>query len=243
MHATSQPGDRSPKQVNTPSSTVQLKPGCDSSGTTFPAQVKGKKRDRADPGADSVKRERSSRANDEDYVQFKPGINLKAEIARITEKGGVTDVDGVEKLIQLMQSERMERNEDLLSRSMLAGVMAATDKVECLNRFVQLRGVLVFDEWIQEIHKGKIGDGNNLKDSDKSVEEFVLVLLRALDKLPVDLHALQTCNIGRSVNHLRSHKNLEVQRKARSLVDTWKKRVEAEMNSIDTKSGSAHAVW
>ncbi|KZV52117.1 hypothetical protein F511_07072 [Dorcoceras hygrometricum] len=245
MHATLQPGDRSPKQVNTPSSTVQLKPGCDSSqnsGTTFPAQVKGKKRDRADHGADSVKRERSSRANDEDYVQFKPGINLKAEIARITEKGGVTDADGVEKLIQLMQSERMERNKDLLSRSILAGVMAATDKVECLNRFVQLRGLPVLDEWLQEIHKGKIGDGNNLKDSDKSVEEFVLVLLRALDKLPVDLHALQTCNIGRSVNHLRSHKNLEIQRKARSLVDTWKKRVEAEMNSIDTKSGSAHAV-
>ncbi|XP_073273058.1 uncharacterized protein [Primulina huaijiensis] len=248
MHATLQPGDRSPKQVNTPSSTVQLKPGCDSgqnSGTTFPAQVKVKKRDRTDHGADSVKRERSSRANDEDFVQFKPGINFKAEIARITEKGGVTDVDGVEKLIQLMQSDRMERNRDLLSRSMLAGVMAATDKVECLNRFVQLRGLPVLDEWLQEIHKGKIGDGNNLKDGDKSVEEFVLVLLRALDKLPVDLHALQTCNIGRSVNHLRSHKNLEIQRKARSLVDTWKKRVEAEMNSIDTKSGSAQdiSVW
>ncbi|XP_073139271.1 uncharacterized protein [Henckelia pumila] len=245
MHATLQPDDRSPKQVNTPSSTVQLKPGCDSgqnSGTTFPAQVKGKKRDRADHGADSAKRERSSRANDEDYVQFKPGINLKAEITRITDKGGVTDVDGVEKLIQLMQSDRMERNRDLLSRSMLAGVMAATDTVECLNRFVQLRGLPVLDEWLQEIHKGKIGDGNNLKDSDKSVEEFVLVLLRALDKLPVDLHALQTCNIGRSVNHLRSHKNLEIQRKARSLVDTWKKRVEAEMNSIDTKSGSAQAI-
>ncbi|XP_075514062.1 uncharacterized protein LOC142549143 [Primulina tabacum] len=245
MHATLQPGDRSPKEVNTPSSTVQLKSGCDSgqnSETTFSAQVKGKKRDRADHGADSVRRERSSRANDEDYIQLKPGINLKSEIARLTEKGGVTDVDGVEKLIQLMQSDRMEINRDLLCRSMLAGVMAATDKVECLDRFVQLRGLPVLDEWLQEIHKGKIGDGSNLKDSDRSVEEFVLVLLRALDKLPVDLHALQTCNIGRSVNHLRSHKNLEIQKKARSLVDMWKKRVEAEMNSIDTKSGSAQAI-
>lgn len=41
------------------------------------------------------------------------------------------------------------------------------------------------------------------------------------------------------MNHLRTHKNLEIQKKARSLVDTWKKRVEAEMNA---KSGSNQAV-
>ncbi|KAG2411243.1 hypothetical protein I3760_Q018200 [Carya illinoinensis] len=80
------------------------------------------------------------------------------------------------------------------------------------------------------------------KDGDKSVEEFLLVLLRALDKLPVNLQALQMCNIGKSVNHLRTHKNLEIQKKARSLVDTWKKRVEAEMNINDSRSGSNQPV-
>ncbi|KZV39693.1 hypothetical protein F511_22718 [Dorcoceras hygrometricum] len=248
MHGTLQPGDRSPKQVNSPSSTALLKPGCDSgqnSGTSIPSQVKGKKRERGDHGTEPIKRERSFRLDDCESIQCKPGTNLKPDIARITEKGGVTNLDGVEKLIQLMQSSRTDRNRDLLGRSMLAGVVAATDKVDCLEGFVQLRGLPVLDEWLQDIHKGKIGDGYSLKDGDKSVEEFLLVLLRALDKLPVNLHALQMCNIGKSVNHLRSHKNLEVQRKARSLVDTWKKRVEAEMNSIDTKSGSAHtiSVW
>ncbi|KAG2293332.1 hypothetical protein Bca52824_040001 [Brassica carinata] len=92
-----------------------------------------------------------------------------------------------------------------------------------------------FDEWLQEIHKGKIGDASSPKDNDRSVDDFLLILLRALDKLPVNLNALQTCNIGKSVNHLRSHKNSEIGKKARSLVDTWKKRVEAEM---DAKSGS-----
>ncbi|XP_073036363.1 uncharacterized protein [Primulina eburnea] len=245
MHGTLQPGDRSPKQVNSPSSTAQLKPGCDSgqnSGTFIPSQVKGKKRERGDHVTDPVKRERSLRLDENESVQCKPGTNLKSEIARITEKGGVTNLDGVEKLIQLMQSSRMDRSRDLLGRTMLAGVVAATDKADCLDGFVQLRGLPVLDEWLQDIHKGKIGDGYNLKDGDKSVEEFLLVLLRALDKLPVNLHALQMCYIGKSVNHLRSHKNLEIQRKARSLVDTWKKRVEAEMNSIDTKSGSAQSI-
>ncbi|KAK8972132.1 hypothetical protein V6N11_000598 [Hibiscus sabdariffa] len=36
-----------------------------------------------------------------------------------------------------------------------------------------------------------------------------------------------------------SHKNIEIQKKARNLVDTWKKRVKDEM---DAKSGSSHVV-
>ncbi|KAK6153324.1 hypothetical protein DH2020_012963 [Rehmannia glutinosa] len=245
MHVTLQPDGRSPKQANGPTSTSQLKPASDSgqnSGSSFPSQAKGKKRERGDHGADPVKRERSSRLDDGDSVQCKTESNLKYEITRITENGGIADLEGVEKLVQLMQPDRRERKMDLVSRSMLASVMASTDKVDCLNRFVQLRGLPVLDEWLQDIHKGKIGDGNNIKDGDKSVEEFLLVLLRALDKLPVNLQALQMCNIGRSVNHLRSHKNIDIQRKARTLVDTWKKRVEAEMMSIDEKSGSTQAL-
>ena len=119
---------------------------------------------------------------------------------------------------------------------------AANENFDCLTRFVQLRGLPVLDEWLQDVHKGRIGESSNTKDGDKSVEEFLFVLLRALDKLPVNLQALQMCHIGRSVNHLRQHKNTEIQRKARSLVDTWKKRVEAEMNIIDAKSGSNQAV-
>ncbi|XVF12130.1 hypothetical protein REPUB_Repub08aG0088100 [Reevesia pubescens] len=241
MHATVQPGGRSPKPMNGPTSTSQLKPGSDSlqnSASSFPSQGKGKKRERGDQGSEPVKRERTSKNDDGDSGHGRPEINLKSEIAKITEKGGLEDSEGVEKLVQLMVHERNEKKIDLVSRSMLAGVIAATDKFDCLSRFVQLRGLPVFDEWLQEVHKGKIGDGNGSKD-DRSVDDFLLTLLRALDKLPVNLTALQMCNIGKSVNHLRSHKNIEIQKKARSLVDTWKKRVEAEM---DAKSGSNQAV-
>ncbi|XVE57098.1 hypothetical protein DITRI_Ditri04bG0064500 [Diplodiscus trichospermus] len=241
MHATVQPGGRSPKPMNGPSSTSQMKPGSDSvqnSASSFPSQGKGKKRERGDQGCEPVKRERSSRIDDGDSGHGRPEINLKSEIAKITEKGGLEDSEGVEKLVQLMVPERNDKKIDLVSRSMLAGVIAATDKFDCLSRFVQLRGLPVFDEWLQEVHKGKIGDGSGSKD-DRSVDDFLLTLLRALDKLPVNLTALQMCNIGKSVNHLRSHKNIEIQKKARTLVDTWKKRVEAEM---DAKSGSNQAV-
>ncbi|GLU12214.1 hypothetical protein SLE2022_289120 [Rubroshorea leprosula] len=242
MHATVQPGGRSPKPMNGPMSSSQLKPGSDgiqNSSSSFPSQAKGKKRERGDQNSEPVKRERTCKMDDGDSGHRGSEISLKSEIAKITEKGGLEDSEGVEKLVQLMQPERNEKKIDLGSRSMLAGVVAATEKFDCLSHFVQLKGLPVFDEWLQEVHKGKIGDGSGSKDSDKSVEEFLLILLRALDKLPINLVALQMCNIGRSVNHLRGHKNLEIQKKARSLVDTWKRRVEAEM---DAKSGSNQAV-
>ncbi|XP_015069546.1 uncharacterized protein LOC107014210 [Solanum pennellii] len=244
MHATVQPGGRSPKPMNGSMSTSQLKPGSDnvqSSVTSFPTHVKGKKRERGDQGPESIKRERSIKTEDIDSSQIKAESILKSEISKITDKGGLLNSEGVEKLVHLMQPDRNEKKMDLISRSMLASVVAATENFDCLTRFVQLRGLPVLDEWLQDVHKGRIGESSNTKDGDKSVEEFLFVLLRALDKLPVNLQALQMCHIGRSVNHLRQHKNTEIQRKARSLVDTWKKRVEAEMNIIDAKSGSNQA--
>ncbi|KAL6183226.1 hypothetical protein ACLB2K_044637 [Fragaria x ananassa] len=254
MHATVQSGGRSPKPMNGPSSASQLKAGSDgvqNSASSFSSQVKGKKRERGDQGSEPVKRERITKVDDGDSGHCKQESTLKSEIAKITEKGGLVDSDGVEKLVQLMVPDRNEkkidpdRNEkkiDLAGRSMLVSVLAATDKFDCLSRFVQLRGLPVLDEWLQEVHKGKIGDGSASKDSEKGIEEFLLVLLRALDKLPVNLNALQMCNIGKSVNHLRNQKNLEIQKKARSLVDTWKKRVEAEMKINEAKSGLNQAV-
>ncbi|KAK0588356.1 hypothetical protein LWI29_038508 [Acer saccharum] len=241
MNAAAPPGGRSPKSTNGPTSTSQVKPGSDSlqNSASFPSQVKGKKRERGDQVLESVKRERSSKMEDGDAGYCRTESSLKTEISKIKEKLGLVDYEGVEKLVQLMLRERNEKKIDLVCRSMLASVVAVTDKFDCLNRFVQLKGLPVFDDWLQEVHKGKIGDASSPKDGDQSVEDFLLILLRALDKLPVNLHALQMCNIGKSVNHLRTHKNLEIQKKARSLVDTWKKRVEAEM---DAKSGSNQAV-
>ncbi|BAU01065.1 uncharacterized protein HKW66_Vig0255820 [Vigna angularis] len=243
MHGAVQSGGRSPKPLNGPASTQSLKSGSDNiqNSSSFGAQGKGKKRERGDQGSDSSKKERLFKIEDGDSGQFRPESMLKSEIAKITDKGGLVDFEGVEKLVQLMQPDSADKKIDLPGRIMLVDVIALTDRYDCLGWFVQLRGLPVLDEWLQEVHKGKIGDGNP-KEGDKSVDDFLLALLRALDKLPVNLHALQTCNVGKSVNHLRTHKNAEIQRKARSLVDTWKRRVEAEMNMNDSKSGSNRAV-
>ncbi|XP_058778705.1 uncharacterized protein LOC131652765 [Vicia villosa] len=240
MHGAVQSGGRSPKPLNGPTSTQSLKSSSDNiqNSSSFGVQGKGKKRERGDQGSDSSKKERLFKVEDGDSGHFRPESMLRSEIAKITDnKGGLVDSDGVKRLVQLMQPDSADKKIDLAGRIMLVDVISLTERYDCLCWFVQIRGLPVLDEWLQEVHKGKIGDGN----VDKS-EEFLLALLRALDNLPVNLHALQTCNVGKSVNNLRSHKNSEIQRKARTLVDTWKKRVEAEMNMTDTKTGSTRAV-
>ncbi|RRT86017.1 hypothetical protein B296_00004131 [Ensete ventricosum] len=237
MHATIQSGERSPKSHNSPTSTQQLKSVSDSvhnTGFSLPSQTKGKRKDRSDQGTEHIKRERSfSKPDDGDSASFKCENMIKAEIVKITEKGGLVTTEGVEKLVNLMQLDRTEKKIDVAGRVLVADVIAATDRYDCLGRFVQLRGVPILDDWLQEVRKPKAGDGSSPKESDKAVEELLLALLRALAKLPVNLNALQTCNIGKSVNNLRNHKNSEIQKKARSLIDIWKKRVDAEITKTD----------
>ncbi|CAK9860701.1 unnamed protein product [Sphagnum jensenii] len=166
------------------------------------------------------------------------------KIATILDKdGGLLNVGVVEHLVQLMRNDLLQdggmKVADVVAHhTMLAGVIAATENSECLNQFVHLGGLCSLDDWLQEVRKGKIGgDGGSLKECDKVVEDLLLALLRALDRLPVDLKALKTCYVGKSVNHLRSHKNVDIQKKARKLVDVWKKRVDAEMNASTAEVG------
>ncbi|XP_076950973.1 uncharacterized protein LOC143624130 isoform X1 [Bidens hawaiensis] len=241
MHGAVQTGGRSPKPINGPNGPAQLKPSSDNvqnSSSSISSHARSKKRDHGAHNSESVKRDRLSKVDDADSGQLRPEHVLKTEIAKITDKGGLVDFGEVEKLIQLMRPDSPEKKPDLACRRMLVDVISNTDRFDCLGRFVSLRGLSILDEWLQEIHKCKIGD-NSPKENEKSIEGFLFSLLRALDRLPVNLHALQTCYVGKSVNHLRSHKNSEIQKKARSLVSTWKRRVEAEMNIIETKSSTS----
>uniref|UniRef100_A0A804LNQ5 BAH domain n=1 Tax=Zea mays TaxID=4577 RepID=A0A804LNQ5_MAIZE len=234
MRAALQSGGRSPKRLNSPSASQQLKTASD--GTQNGGLSRGKKRERSEQGVDPAKRDRDRLLKVDDG---EPGSfnldDIKSEIAKITEKGGLPNAEAVAKLVHLMQLDRTEQKIDHSGRVILADVIAATDSPDCLGRFVQSRGLPVLDSWLQEAHKGKSGDGSSPKEADKPIDELLLALLRALAKLPINLSALQSCSIGKSVNHLRSHKNLEIQKKAKCLVENWKKRVDAEMKSNDVK--------
>ncbi|KAM0927192.1 hypothetical protein ACQ4PT_003272 [Festuca glaucescens] len=237
MHAAVQSGGRSPKRLNSPSS-AQQKSGSDDAQNC--GLSKGKKRERVEQGIDPAMRDRDRPLKVEDGELGNLKVdNMKHTIAKFmtkfTNKGGLSHDEAVEKLIQLMQLDRTERKIDLGGRILLAHIITATESPDCLRRFVQLRGLPVLNEWLQETHKGKSGEGGSPKETDKRVEEFLMALLRALANLPINLNALQSCSIGKSVNHLRSHRNVEIQKRAKCLVENWKKRVDAEMKSNEAK--------
>ncbi|KAK1619395.1 hypothetical protein QYE76_024912 [Lolium multiflorum] len=234
MNGAVQSGGHSPKRPNVPSASQQLKAGSD--GTQNCGPSKGKKRDRGEQGIDPAKRDRDCplKVDDSEPGNIKRD-NIKSEIAEITEKDGLPHAEAVEKLVNFMQLDQIERKMDCAGRVRLADIIAATESPDCLSRFMQLRGLPVLNDWLQETHKGRSGEGGSPKETDKPIEELILALLRALAKLPISLAALQSCSIGKSVNHLRGYKNPEIQRKAKCLVDSWKKRVDAEMKSADAK--------
>ena len=206
-------------------------------------QGRGKKRDRNDQNVDSGKRDKLVKVEETDSRRENIMMRFEdfAAFADKDKEKGLSNTSLVEQLVQVMIQERSEGHKkmaDVVSRRvLLARIIAATEREDCLTHLVQLGALSVLDDWLQEAHKGKLGDGSP-KESDKGLEDLLLTLLRALDKLPVDLDALKTCLVGKSVNNLKSYKNTEIQKKARKLVDTWKKRVESEMNSSDEgKSG------
>ncbi|KAF3338265.1 TFIIS helical bundle-like domain-containing protein [Carex littledalei] len=232
-------GTRQPKSLNSPKASSDNT----ANGSPSPCShhsLRSRKRDRADlaPQILPIKRDPDpfARAIEEEEASSGTGVDAAQEITKITELGGLKNPEIVEKMLKLMQLDRKERKIDLTGQVMLAGIIAGTDTAnnDCLVKFVQMKGVTILDEWLQESHKGtQQGEHSN----GKAVEELLLALLRALEKLPINLNTLRTCHIGKSVNNLRGHKNLEVQRKARFLVDMWKRRVDEEFKAQELKAG------
>jgi hypothetical protein len=153
MHAAVQSGGPSPKDLNGPASTLKTS-SVSTQNTSFPSQVKGKKRERADQNTDPVKRERFSRSEGSDTGHSNPECIMRPEeIARITNKdGSLINSEAVGQLVHLMQLDRSddgEKGSDLaLWRTSLVGVIATTDRDDCLSQFVQLRGLPILDDWL-----------------------------------------------------------------------------------------------
>eukprot|EP00250_Pteridium_aquilinum_P018741 c24188_g1_i2 orf=471-4184(+) len=213
-------------------SSQSLRSGGDPRQSTRAASGRPKKRERNEPAPDPSKQQRTDKG--QRNIDERDGF-LKPEASSLVgEDGGLCSVASVDGLVSIMQYEWndcVQRPVDLIvSRTMLAKVVAATVEHECLYRFLKLGGLSILDRWLQEAHRGRLVTNIDIvEDGEKAVEDLLLALIGALERLPVDLVALKTCSVGKSVNYFRSHKHPDIQRRVRKLVDTWKKRVESEL--------------
>lgn len=219
MQASVQTGGRSASPLSRSKSNPEHPPS-----PAYSVSGRSRKRDRSDKSVDLSSKRRTSKEH--------------PEISSLVDKdGGLVNCAGVDRLYFLMQQDLNKNSRKLKEvasrRASLAAAIAATERHDCLNRFVQLGGLPLLNQWLQEAHKGKPGDGGISNECDISIDDLILTLLKALEKLPVDFDALKSSNAPRSVKILRNHTNSKIHRKAKKLIEAWKKRVGAEIKQSE----------
>ena len=78
----------------------------------------------------------------------------------------------------------------MASRTTLVAMITATVRHDFLNRFVQLGGFPLLNEWLQEYLKGKLEDSGVSNEFNKAIDDLILTLFQALDKIHVEFYAL-----------------------------------------------------
>ncbi|GBG89491.1 hypothetical protein CBR_g49282 [Chara braunii] len=213
---------------------------------------KGKKRERGDVDSEPSKRERpSSRATMDGEGGGGPAVISKRErgsnnsqsksdidISGLVDKdGGLSGPSSVDQLLAFMQSSDVHKGgvSCVMKRERLTGIIGSTCRDECLSRFVHSGGHKILSEWMQEAQKASAaaakaanagGDGASgvgKDDEVESVDSFLVVLLKALEKLPLDGEALRGSSLNKCVRGLKSHKCAEVQQRAKRLIEGWRK--------------------
>jgi hypothetical protein len=123
--------------------------------------------------------------------------------------GGLRDPKFVPRLERLMTG-----SDSLNARILLLTIIAKSPR-PCLLPLVHGRGLGILEEWLVE-------------GRDANKPRFMLKVLETLKGLPVDLKALKTCSIGKTMAKISKKGPPELHEAAGALVAVWKKAVEAD---------------
>ena len=126
--------------------------------------------------------------------------------------GGLIETRWVGRLVDLMKETA---NTD--GRAFLIKVILNTPQTEkaTFTRFIQLGGVDILGNWINE-HK---------KCQAQEDKEILNSILSSLNKLTITMDILDRTEIGKIVNNLFKITDPSIQAKAKSIVSKWKKLV------------------
>ncbi|KAJ7966881.1 IIS transcription factor [Quillaja saponaria] len=135
-------------------------------------------------------------------------------------KDGLTAPSRVQELVSVMQKEKdfSVKNVGDATRqwASVGSTIVATENKDCLDLFIQLDGLCFIDSWLQDAQK--FGVDTN----DSFIEESIVALLRAVERLHVDYDRSISSGIWVTVRNLLGHHSSKVQDKARVLFDNWK---------------------
>ncbi|KAF5803751.1 putative transcription regulator IWS1 family [Helianthus annuus] len=153
-------------------------------------------------------------------------------------ENGLTTPTRVNDLITVMQNQKEYTVKNVTEAtqqwSAVATTIATTENKECLDLFVQLNGLRFIDKWLNDAQK-LIDDSHDTGNG--GLEELVIALLRALDRLQVDHRQSVDSGVGLTVQGLLDHSSLVVREKAKDLCDRW-----APVQNIDGTSTDVNSV-
>ena len=132
--------------------------------------------------------------------------------------GGLLETRWVGRFVELMKETANTEAKDYLLK-----VLFNTPQSEkaALSRFIQLNGIEILGEWINE-HRS---------NSDQEDSQIVHSCLSCLNKLTISTDLLDKTQIGKTVNKLSKHPDPSVQAKANTIVSKWKKMVTEQEDS------------
>ncbi|KAJ0966997.1 hypothetical protein J5N97_023914 [Dioscorea zingiberensis] len=132
-------------------------------------------------------------------------------------KDGLATLARVEELILMMEKQKdsVVGNVSDAARqwSTVARTLAITGSENCLDHFIQLKGLFFLNQWLLEAQKCTSDIGDNI------VDELVNSLLASLERLPIDRDKSSAFGIATTLEQLLDHKNIEIKEKARSLIE------------------------
>lgn len=117
--------------------------------------------------------------------------------------------------------------------SAVARALAATENKDCHDLFLQLDGLHFISKWLKDAQKF----GNDKADS--FVEESIIHLLQAIEKLDLDYEKLVASEIWTNVQNLFEHNSSKVQEKARLLFESCKSKKDTNPSILNVDKAGA----
>jgi hypothetical protein len=133
-------------------------------------------------------------------------------------KDGISTVSRIGELTSEIQKLKIAvglNKADMIRQCLTAAsTLASTKNQECLQHFVQLNGVAFLNQWLLDAQ-------NCGEDGTSTAEDLIIVILSALEYLPIKNEQSISDGVMSTVCHLLAHGNAKINQKARTLCQKW----------------------
>jgi hypothetical protein len=152
-------------------------------------------------------------------IQISP---LEQDLRNMITIEGAVAPEHIPRFVVLLSKETSFNNRSLL----LTALKTTTFNPVSTKRFMETEGISILNSWLSD-------------SQEQNKLPIIRSILKILRMLPITLTVLQSTRIGKSVNSLRKHPDLQIKKKALELVDRWKKLLSTVLERASSANASS----